>query len=59
MVLLWGKVSYDVDKIPGISFPIMVKTANTNAFINMRWILIRQYLSTEPAWGTWGPQETL
>jgi hypothetical protein len=43
-----------------------VPTGNLSAFffaqgqaMSVDWVLVRQYLATEPAWGTWGIQETV
>ena len=44
---------YVSDGNMGVHF---IAGANTSAVVSLDWVLVRQYLATEPAWGSWGEE---
>ena len=49
-------VTISADVFTDDLYPTVVAYAN-GSLIEADWVLMRQYLSTEPAWGSWGDEE--
>lgn len=43
--------------VPTVNLAAMLKTVGATSGVSVDWICIRQYIETEPAWGSWGDEE--
>jgi hypothetical protein len=51
-----NSVTINTNLVSGTLYPLLA-SGNTNAKIQAKWVLVRQFLGTEPAWGSWGSEE--
>lgn len=48
---------WSANSVPTVDLAVMLKTVGASSAVSSDWILVRQYVETEPDWGSWGSEE--